>query len=58
MTPIAFDSNDNPIFDGDIVVDSDGFDHKITHGKHRDRYGLGYVYGYYVPDYCTKKPNQ
>lgn len=52
---IATDIDGNPIHAGDDVI-AEGVRHTIELGKHREKFGFGYVYGYYIPDFsrvCT-----
>lgn len=45
------DINGNPIHVGDTVI-SDGNETVIGYGVHREIYGFGSVFGYYIPDVC------
>jgi hypothetical protein len=51
---IATDKDGKPIYKGDTVTDEHGNEHKIKFEKLRDQFGFGYIYGFYIPDYCTK----
>ncbi len=48
------DVDGNPIYAGDLVVNENGSERVIEFGRHREIFGCGYVYGYYIPDYCKK----
>ena len=47
---ICEDRDGESIRDGDTVIDNDGREHLIEWGKHRELYGFGNVYGYYIPE--------
>lgn len=52
---ITEDSNGEPIYEGDTVVDEDNHETIVEYGKHIDRMGGGYILGYYIPKFCIKK---
>jgi hypothetical protein len=49
---IATDVNGKFIFDGDTVI-AEGVKHKMEFKRHREQFGCGHVYGYYIPDFAV-----
>lgn len=52
------DLNEQEIYPGDFVLRDGKYKEVIEFGKHREKFDCGYVIGWYVPDYCLKKPNK
>ena len=51
---LKFDMSGKPIYIGDTVKDECGNEFVIEFDTHRELFGGGNVYGYYIPDYCIK----
>lgn len=54
---IATDINGNAIHPGDIII-TNGNEELITYDRHRELFGFGDVYGYYIPDVCELKSQE
>lgn len=51
---LGTDINGLPLFEGDTVMVDGAEPMVIEFKRHRERFGCGDVWGFYIPDYCEK----
>jgi hypothetical protein len=58
--PLGHDMDGDPIYPNDVVfIDGDESQPmRIKYGTYTEQFGCGKVIGWYVPDFCRKKPTQ
>lgn len=54
MIAIGKDREGNDLYIGDVVLTEGDIEHTIEYGEYREKFDCGYVFGYYIPDYCIK----